>query len=161
MNIQLGDIGHTIQLAIAPVFLLTGVGHNLVVLTNRLARIIDRSRVLEDGFRAASPHELAIIRDEYEVLRRRGHLINCAITLSTTCALLICLVIAALFVGDAFDLSLTRYIAGFFVLGMLTLIGSFSFFLREIFISIGTFARRDMSIPDPDKAKMLDQDDLP
>ena len=48
MNIQIGDIGHIIQLAIAPVFLLTGVCTNLMVLTNRLARIIDRSRVLED-----------------------------------------------------------------------------------------------------------------
>jgi hypothetical protein len=48
MNIQISDIGHMIQLAIAPVFLLTGVGTNLMVLTNRLARIIDRSRALED-----------------------------------------------------------------------------------------------------------------
>ena len=40
MNIHLGDIGHIIQLAIAPVFLLSGVGTNLIVLTNRLARII-------------------------------------------------------------------------------------------------------------------------
>ena len=48
MNIQVGDVGHIIQLAIAPVFLLTGVCTNLMVLTNRLARIIDRSRVLED-----------------------------------------------------------------------------------------------------------------
>jgi hypothetical protein len=48
MNIQISDIGHVIQLAIAPVFLLTGVATKLTVLTNRLARIIDRSRVLED-----------------------------------------------------------------------------------------------------------------
>ena len=48
MNIQIGDIGHIIQLAIAPVFLLTGIGTMLVVLTNRLGRIIDRTRVLED-----------------------------------------------------------------------------------------------------------------
>ena len=48
INLHLGNIGQIIQLAIAPVFLLTGVGTNLTVLTNRLARIIDRSRVLED-----------------------------------------------------------------------------------------------------------------
>ena len=51
MNIQLSDIGHVIQLAIAPVFLLTGVATKLTVLTNRLARIIDRTRVLEDRLR--------------------------------------------------------------------------------------------------------------
>jgi hypothetical protein len=54
MEFQLGDISHTIQLAIAPVFLLTGVGTKLAVLTNRLARIIDRSRVLEDRLHAGS-----------------------------------------------------------------------------------------------------------
>ena len=48
INLHLGNIGQIIQLAIAPVFLLTGVGTNLTVLTNRLARIIDRSRVIED-----------------------------------------------------------------------------------------------------------------
>ena len=47
MEIQVGDIGHIIQLSVAPVFLLTGVGTNLMVLTNRLGRITDRSRVLE------------------------------------------------------------------------------------------------------------------
>ncbi len=46
MNIHVGDIGHIIQLAIAPVFLLTGVCTNLMVLTNRLARIIDRSSAI-------------------------------------------------------------------------------------------------------------------
>jgi hypothetical protein len=44
MNIQIGAIGHIIQLAIAPVFLLTGVGAKLIVLTNQLARIVDRFR---------------------------------------------------------------------------------------------------------------------
>ena len=48
MNIQPGEIGHIIQLSIAPVFLLTGVGTNMLVLTNRLARIIDRTRALEE-----------------------------------------------------------------------------------------------------------------
>ena len=47
MDIRLSDIGHIIQLSIAPVFLLTGVGTNLLVPTNRFARIIDRSRYLE------------------------------------------------------------------------------------------------------------------
>ena len=61
INLHLGNIGQIIQLAIAPVFLLTGVGTNLTVLTNRLARIIDRSRALEEivsmqGAEGLSPH---------------------------------------------------------------------------------------------------------
>jgi hypothetical protein len=140
MNIDLGDISHTIQLAIAPVFLLTGVGTNLAVLTNRLARIIDRTRALEtrleDGVADGGAREHA----ELVTLYQRTHLINRAITLSTTCALLVCITIAALFVGDAFALGLSKFIAILFIFAMLALIGSFVFFLREIFVAIASIS---------------------
>ncbi|WP_426194658.1 DUF2721 domain-containing protein [Massilia sp. DWR3-1-1] len=132
MNIQIADIGHVIQLAIAPVFLLTGVATKLTVLTNRLARIIDRSRVLEDRLEIAADERWV---SELDILYGRAHLINAAITLSTCCGLLICLVIAMLFLGDTTSLPLDRYIAGSFVLAMVGLIGSFVFLLREIFIA--------------------------
>ncbi|HYD79073.1 MAG TPA: DUF2721 domain-containing protein [Paucimonas sp.] len=135
MEIQLGDIGHIIQLAIAPVFLLTGVGTNLMVLTNRLGRIIDRARNLEDRFPEASTREQAQFDTELGKLVQRAHLINRAITLSTSSALLVCIVIVALFVGDTLDLALGKLIATLFVLAMIALIGSFIFLLREIFIA--------------------------
>jgi len=142
MEFQLGDIGHIIQLAVAPVFLLTGVGTNLLVLTNRLARIIDRSRVLENRIDALGEPIHSNALDELAVLFRRAHLINLAITLSTTCALLICVVIAALFVGDALGLKFSTFIALLFVLAMLALIGSFLCLLREIFIATAMLSRR-------------------
>ena len=132
MNIQISDIGHVIQLAIAPVFLLTGVATKLTVLTNRLARIIDRTRVLEDRLKV-KPNEL--YSAELETLYTRSHLINTAITSSTACGLLVCMVIALLFLGDTTNLPLDQYIAALFVLAMLGLIGSFVYFLREIFIA--------------------------
>lgn len=138
MQIQLGDIGHIIQLAIAPVFLLTGVGTNLLVLTNRLARIIDRSRVLENRMDTLGEPAMAEYMDEVAVLYRRAQLINRAITLSTTCGLLICLVVATLFLGDALDLNIAPYIGALFVVAMFSLIGSFAFFLREIFVATNT-----------------------
>lgn len=132
MNIQLGDIGHIIQLAIAPVFLLTGVCTNLMVLINRLARIIDRSRTLEDRLDVAYSDNYL---NELDVLYRRSHLINYSITLSTATGLFICLVIALLFIGDTTNVTLDKYIAGLFVAGVFALIGSFCFLLREIFIA--------------------------
>jgi hypothetical protein len=132
MNIQINDIGHVIQLAIAPVFLLTGVGTMLMVLTNRLARIIDRSRVLEE--RLDTNHSERDF-DELDVMYRRSHLINVAITLSTSCGLLVCLVIALLFTSDTTNVGMDKAIAGCFVVGMLALIGSFVFLLREILIA--------------------------
>lgn len=140
MNIQISDIGHVIQLAIAPVFLLTGVCTMLMVLTNRLARIIDRTRVLEDRLDIAY-HEPYM--EELDVLYRRWYLINFAIALSTACGLAICIVIAMLFLGDTTNLPLDRFIAGLFVVGMITLTGSFVYLLREIFVASKTvFARR-------------------
>lgn len=132
MNIQVGDIGHIIQLAIAPVFLLTGVCTNLMVLTNRLARIIDRSRVLEDRLDVGYNDNYL---NELDVLYRRSHLINVSIGSSTGCGLLICLVIALLFVGDTTNVTLDKYIAGLFVLAMAGLINSFVYLLREILIA--------------------------
>lgn len=143
MDIQLGDISHIIQLAIAPVFLLTGVGTKLAVLTNRLARIIDRSRVIENRFHEGGDTE---VQAELETLYRRAHLINRAITLSTACGLLVCVVIAALFIGDALNLGLAKFIALCFVLGMFSLIGSFVYLLREIFIATKTMSLRNLMI---------------
>jgi hypothetical protein len=147
MNIQISDIGHVIQLAIAPVFLLTGVATKLTVLTNRLARIIDRSRVLEDRLEIGPD---ASYTGELDILYGRAHLINTAITLSTCCGLLICLVIAMLFLGDTTSLPLDKYIAACFVVAMCALIGSFVFLLREIFIAskhmrLAHIARRELA----------------
>lgn len=139
MNIQISDIGHVIQLAIAPVFLLTGVCTMLMVLTNRLARIIDRTRMLEDRLDVA-PNDMHM--DELDVLYRRWHLINFAITLSTGCGLLICLVIGLLFLGDTTNLPLDRYIAALFISAMVALIGAFVYLLREIFVASATLRSR-------------------
>ncbi len=138
MEIKPDEIGHIIQLAIAPVFLLTGVGTNMLVLTNRLARIIDRKRYLEerlDQQRESGTIQAPLWLAELEVLFRRAKKINRAIFLSTSCALLICMVVAGLFITDALNLRLATVIAGFFVLAMVSLTGSFIYLLREVLLA--------------------------
>jgi hypothetical protein len=135
MQIQIGDIGHIIQLSVAPVFLLTGVGTNLTVLTNRLGRIVDRSRILEDRLRMPDDAHHADYQQELSTLYARSHLINRAITLATACALMVSLVIVALFVGDALNVDLSKFIAACFVLAMVCLVTSFIFLLREILVA--------------------------
>jgi O-antigen/teichoic acid export membrane protein len=108
------------------------VGTMLTVLTNRMGRIIDRSRVLEDRLEIANEERWV---SELDILYGRAHLINYAITLATACGLSICLIIAMLFLGDTTNLPLDQYIAILFVLAMVALVGSFAFFLREIFIA--------------------------
>lgn len=135
VSLPLSDISHIIQLAIAPVFLLTGVGTKLVVLTNRLARIIDRLRVLEDFLYAGAGLRKHEFEREMAILYLRRTWINRAITQSTLCGLLICLVVALLFIAGAMNLALGHWIGLMFIVAMGALIGSFICFLREIFIS--------------------------
>ncbi len=125
-------VSHVIQLAVAPVFLLTGVGAILSVLINRLARVVDRFRTLEGELPKVSDITLASIQDEMKVLSRRARMIHWAIGLCTSCALLVCVVIALLFVGSAAAIDLSTFISLLFILAMLALVAGLLCFLREI-----------------------------
>jgi hypothetical protein len=93
---QIDEIAHIIQLSIAPVFLPTGVGTLLNVLSGRLARIIDRARALEQRLEMKGALHPAAIVDELRVLEKRGKLIYHALKLSTISARSVCFVIAVL-----------------------------------------------------------------
>lgn len=136
---QIDQIAHVIQLSIAPVFLLTGVGTLLSVLSGRLARIIDRAYVLEQRLDTPYSSDSAAVIKELYVLERRGRLIYHAIKLSTTSALLVCFVIAALFASSMVHHSAYLVVAGFFIAAMLTSIVSLTLFLREVYFAIETF----------------------
>jgi hypothetical protein len=128
-------IAHAIQLAVAPVFLLSGIGAILAVTTNRLSRVIDRARTLESRL-LADPDERGLLRAELSVLARRAKLVSRAIALCTMTALLICATIAVLFASAFLDFDATRAIALLFVAAMLTFFVGLLYFLREIFLAI-------------------------
>lgn len=129
-------IAQLIQLAVTPIFLLSGVGVILGVLTNRLARVVDRARRLEDEARDAG--DIAGYKGQLEVLARRAGMINRAITLSTICALLVALVVVTLFLSAFLAFDLSTPIALMFIVAMLSLIGALLLFLREVFLAIGS-----------------------
>lgn len=128
------DIARVIQLSVAPVFLLAGIGALLNVLTSRLARIIDRSRQLE----ARTPVTAHISDDardaERVTLKYRARYISQAIALCTLSLLLVCTVVTALFVGAVLAVHLSGLIAALFVVCMVSLIFALTLFLREIFL---------------------------
>lgn len=129
-------VAHVIQLAVAPVFLLTGVGAILSVLVNRLGRVVDRFRALERAVPAdekTGPREI-----EMRILARRARMIHWAIGLCTGCALLVCVVIATLFVGSVTGADISRVVAGLFILAMLSLVAGLVCFLREIALATGS-----------------------
>jgi hypothetical protein len=128
-------IAHAIQLAVAPVFLLTGIGAILAVMTNRLGRIIDRARVLEANLETASPKLVTTFRTDLAILSRRAKLISRAITLCTTTALLICTVIAVLFLSGFLRFDATIPVAALFIAAMVSFFLGLLWFLKEIYLA--------------------------
>jgi hypothetical protein len=136
-DLHLTLIAKTIQLSVAPVFLLTGIGTMLAVLTSRLNRIVDRARILEERMASLPSKDESKIHTELSTLSRRSKLINGAITLGTICALLICSVIAAMFIGVFLSIDLAAdLVALLFVTAMFAFIGALFAFLREIFVAV-------------------------
>jgi len=125
-------IAHVIQLAIAPVFLISGVATLLSVLTNRLGRIVDRARMVESKLDFLDETQRAEASQELSRLSTRARLVNFAISLCTICALLICIVIATLFTATFLVVNLSKLIAVMFIAAMFSLFLALMSFLREI-----------------------------
>jgi hypothetical protein len=136
-----GDISlivHAIQLAVAPVFLLTGLGALLSVMTSRLGRVIDRARRLEERWAELDDAARGEVILELEVLGRRARLSGWAINLCTSATLLICTVIAALFVDVFIETNLKWLVGALFIVAMIALIGGLISFLREVYLATHT-----------------------
>ena len=129
------NLGQVIQLAVAPVFLLAGVGTTLNVLATRVGRIIDRARIMEDRLIHVTDEQAEEIHGRLRVLSKRATLINRAIGLCVMCGLLVSLVVAALFVSSALGIDLTVPIAIAFVIALLALAAALVYFLREVFLA--------------------------
>jgi hypothetical protein len=127
------DVTRAIQLALTPVFLLTGIAGMLNVMTGRLSRIIDRGRALTEGQVVLSSHDL--LDRELSVLEKRRHLVSVAITACTVAALLVCTVVAALFVDEVLHAPLGWLIGALFTAATLALVVGLTYFLREVHLA--------------------------
>ena len=131
--VNLNDVGHAIQLALAPVFLLTGIAGILNVMAGRLARIIDRGRQLTDGKDlAAMSIQAQPMNQELTSLERRRHLASSAITACTLSALMVCMVIATLFMEVLLGLEFKWLVGLLFTGSTLALVVGLAYFLREV-----------------------------
>jgi pilus assembly protein TadC len=134
------SLAQVIQLAVAPVFLLTGVGAILNVLANRIARIIDRARPMEERLATVDPDTARELHNRLKVLSRRATFINRAIALCVLSGLLVSLVVGALFVSSSWRLDLALPISVAFVIALFSLAVSLVYFLREVFIATASLS---------------------
>lgn len=137
MQLEIADITHAIQLAVAPVFLLTAIATVINVLSGRLSRIVDRRRVLNGRVAtAANSEQVADDVEELQQLEQRGKLIYHAMFFSVLGALLVCLVVATAFLGTMVSFNVGVGVAVFFVLAMASMILSLTHFLRETYLAV-------------------------
>jgi hypothetical protein len=134
----LEDVGHVIQLAIAPVFLLTSIGTIISVLVARLGRAVDRRRVLVAAIPKLEPAMIELAQEEVAFEMRRIRLIYYAISMAVLSALLVAGLISLAFIDAFVAFDMRKIIATLFVLAMLALVASLSIFLREIFLSVNS-----------------------
>ena len=123
-------ITHGVQLAVAPVFLLTAVAGMIGAVAGRLARIIDRARVVEERART-QPELVAQAYQELGRLRTRGRLANGCIALLTFCSFLIGITIILLFLGETTDFQANRMAVAGFLAGVGSFLLALVCFLAE------------------------------
>ncbi len=142
MENHLGDIARVIQLAVAPVFLLTAIATLINALNTRLGRVVDRRRVILGRVEAGKPADPAVAA-ELALLARRSRLVYFAIFCIVLSGLLVCLVVASAFVGALVAVDLARVVAATFILSMLAMIAGLALFLREIYLGVSTGTHRN------------------
>ncbi|MBC7369897.1 MAG: DUF2721 domain-containing protein [Undibacterium sp.] len=136
--ITLTELVPTLQLAVGPVILISGVGLLLLTLTNRFGRMLDRSRTLvremTEGVRV--PAAVANLRAQVAILQRRARLLRLAIALVTTTVLCVGVLILGLFIAALLRVEIAALLVAFFCGAILALIGAMVAFLAEINLSL-------------------------
>lgn len=138
LEVHAQEISGVIQLAVAPVFMLTAVGTIIAALSIRLGRAVDRRRDLEQKLPSMPKAEIASASQELEVIARRIRFVYFSILFAVISGLFICLLIAVAFLAAFVATDLTRTIGAMFALAVLALIGALLLFLREIFLAVST-----------------------
>jgi hypothetical protein len=136
MESHVSDISRVIQLAVAPVFLLTAIATMINAMNTRLGRIVDRRRVVAERRKAADKAQSDESDDELCLLNRRSHLVYLGILFLVLSALLVCLVVAGAFIGALISVDLAKTVAIIFVLAMCSMIISLGLFLLEVYLGV-------------------------
>lgn len=137
-TMNVGDLAHAIQLALAPVFLLTAIAGMLNVMTGRLSRIIDRGRQITETATLQGEQQTEEVQRQLKTLEHRRYLASSAITACTFAALLVCTVITALFLEVLLPLRLKWFVGIVFTASTLALVVGLAYFLREVHMATHT-----------------------
>ncbi len=132
----LAELVPVLQVAIGPMILVSGVGLVLLTMTNRLGRILDRTRLLVRDLHGADERTRAVVAAQLDILDRRARLVRAAIALATLSVLLAATLVILLFVTALLRLEVAGALALLFVACMASLIAGLVWFLRDVNLSL-------------------------
>lgn len=130
------SVAAAIQLAVAPVFLLTGIAGLLNVMAHRLGRVIDRARAIESSLPTIPSARRSLADTDLDILGRRMLVAQWAIAMCVLSALLVCIVVAVLFVGELTPIARSAPVALLFIVATGLLIIGLLLFLYEIHLAL-------------------------
>jgi len=125
-----------IQLAITPVILISGMGALMLTLTNRMGRIVDRTRILAGQVGSAGGSDRRHFENQLEIMWQRAQLIRQAVTYNGLSMLVSCLLVVAIFAGAMLGRNLGPLLLVLFAGSIILLIASLIAFLRDINVSL-------------------------
>jgi hypothetical protein len=132
---HVSEIAGVIQLSVAPVFLLAGVGAIVNAMSTRLGRTVDRARTLESELASTDVARTERIQGELRTISVRARLIGRAIALAVLCALLVTVLLIVAFVDAFLATDLSFVLATIFIAALVAFSGSLVVFLREVLIA--------------------------
>jgi hypothetical protein len=134
-SVALGSVVHIIQVALTPVFLLSGVATLLNVFSTRLARVADQVDALSKQLDGASPAEIDVLSSRLLQLHRRSLALDAAVALGATAGALTCLTVLALFVGEAGGLAVPAILFTTFGLALVCTLAAIGAYATEMFMA--------------------------
>jgi Protein of unknown function (DUF2721) len=135
-TLSLESLIPTLQLAIGPVILISGVGLLLLCMTNRIARVIDRARIVAADCHIVGNDELEVCYEKLEILSQRAEILRASIAMAAVSVLLVAVLVILLFCGALFRVEIAGLIVALFVGCMCSLIGSLALFIRDVNLSL-------------------------
>ena len=135
-NVSSSEFLPVIQLAITPVILLSGVGALMLTLTNRLGRVVDRTRALAGQMRQSPGVERAHFEGQMAILWRRAKLVRLAVTFAGLSMFFSCVLVLAIFVDASARKNFGAGLVVIFISSIVSLIAAITAFLRDIWLSL-------------------------
>ena len=137
-------IAHVIQVALTPVFLLSGIATLLNVFATRLARVGDRVDQITKAMDEGDADQIAACAAQLSLLHRRSLALDVAVILGAIGGAATCATVLTLFLGALKDTTVATVLFSTFGLAVACTLGAIGAFTVEM-VMAGSGVRADVA----------------